>query len=80
MAHLIIGHVTPTTAKVRVRGDKKNPQAELRYRAKGTGAWSSAQLTLEEHRGYVGVFDLIGLSAATAYECGVSFKAASGQG
>jgi phosphodiesterase/alkaline phosphatase D-like protein len=80
MAHLIIGHVTPTTAKVWVRGEKKNPRAELRHRAQGGGAWSTDVLDLEEHRGYVGVFDLTGLEAATAYECAVSFTAASGKG
>jgi alkaline phosphatase D len=72
MSHLVIGHVSPSTACIWVRGDKKRRTAKLRYRAAG-GPWDSRTLALEERRGYVAIETLTNLDAGTAYECELGF-------
>src|SRR5205809_784833 len=74
MANLVIGHVSQASARVWVRGDKKSKSAKLRYRTKGVGAWSTQMAPLEEHRGFIAVIDLPGLTPDTAYECDLSYQ------
>jgi transcriptional regulator len=76
MSNLLVGHTTPTTARIWTRGERKTKKAELSYRARGTGAWKTKTGDLEEHRGYVHVFDLDGLTGDTEYELDLVFKPA----
>src|SRR5262245_29465039 len=73
MSNLVVGHVTPSTARIWARGDK-GKAAELRYRKKGGSAWQTETATLEEKRGYTAVIDLKQLAADTDYEIDLSFK------
>lgn len=73
MGFLIVGHVSDTTASVWVRGASKNGGAKLRYRPKG-GSWKTTTVALEGHRGYASVVPLDGLTAATAYQCELSYS------
>lgn len=72
MARLIIGHVTPVSAKIWVRGEKDYVWANITVLEKGNVA-GSAQLLLEERHGYTGCAEIKGLKPATAYTCQVSY-------
>jgi phosphodiesterase/alkaline phosphatase D-like protein len=74
MSNLLVGHVTPDSARVWVRGDKKSKAARLRYRLAGTAAWKTESALLEENRGYVAVIDVQGLDADSTYECDLSYQ------
>jgi alkaline phosphatase D len=77
MGHLIVGHVTPSSARIWVRGDGGSKEARLRFReAKATpGPWTTEVVPLVAHRGFVETIELTGLSPATRYECELSYKA-----
>jgi hypothetical protein len=75
MSNLIVGHVTSSSARIWVRGEKGSKEARLRHRKRGTAAWTTEPpRPLVEFRGFVEVFDLAGLSAGSAYECELSYK------
>lgn len=75
MSHLVIGHVTSTSARIWVRGDKKSKAAKLRYRKGGTASWASLPpIPLVEHRGYVEVFEPNTLAPSTDYECELTYQ------
>lgn len=74
MSFLIIGAVTPTTARVWARGEKKNHAAKLRYRTAGAGPWRTETATLEPHLGFTTTFTLSGLAPDTRYECVLSYE------
>jgi len=74
MANLIVGHVSTTTARVWVRGEKKSGEARLRYRVAGSGPWLLASAPLVAPRGYVAVLELGGLVPSTAYECQLTYE------
>ena len=75
MANLIVGSVTPTSARLWVRGEKKSGDAKLRYRpADGSAAWRRLTAALEPFRGYTAVFAIEGLAPSTAYECQLSYS------
>ncbi len=79
MANLIVGHVSTTSARIWVRGDKKSGAALLRYRAAGTSPWqTTAPIALVDHRGYVAVEELTALTPGTRYECELSYAARKG--
>ena len=79
MANLIIGHVSTTSARIWVRGDKKSGAARLRYRTAGSQPWqTTSAIPLLEHHGYVAVEELTNLAPATRYECELSYQ--KGQG
>lgn len=74
MANLIIGHVTTTSARIWLRGDKSSGAARLRYRAAGSHPWqTTSAIPLLEHHGYVAVEELTKLAPGTRYECELSF-------
>ena len=76
MSHLIVGHVSQSTARIWTRGEKDSKEARLRYREIGTTPWEAATpRPLLPHRGFVEVFDLPALSHTTSYECELTFKA-----
>lgn len=75
MAHLIVGHVAATSARIWVRGDSASGVATLRYRRAGTQAWQTrAPVALESHRGYVAVEELTKLAPDTPYECELAWQ------
>ncbi len=75
MANLIIGHVSTTSARIWVKGDKKSGTALLRHHAAGTTEWApTSGAPLLEHLGRVAVFELEGLLPGTRYECELSFQ------
>lgn len=74
MASLIIGHVSTTSARIWLRGDKKSGAAVLRHRAAGSQPWqTTAAIPLLERLGHVAVEELQGLSPGTRYECELRF-------
>jgi len=74
MARLIIGHVTPISAMIWVRGERKYPVAYLGVEPGGT----TASKVLEERHGYTHAFTVTGLKPDTEYRCFVEFGARSG--
>jgi phosphodiesterase/alkaline phosphatase D-like protein len=77
MSNLIVGHVTTSTARIWVRGDRKSKAARLRYRPAAGGGWVAATVPLVDFRGFVEVVELQGLSPSTRYECELSYQAGS---
>jgi alkaline phosphatase D len=74
MSNLIIGDVTPTTARIWVRGEKKSGNAKLRYRpADGSAPWQTVTTPLEPFRGYTAILVLEGLAPSRDYECQLSY-------
>ncbi len=70
MSNLIIGDVTPTTARIWVRGEKKSGSAKLRYRpADGSVPARTVTAALEPFRGYTAIIALDGLAPSRDYEC-----------
>jgi alkaline phosphatase D len=70
MSNLIIGDVTPTTARIWVRGEKKSGNAKLRYRpADGSAPAKTVTAALEPFRGYTAILALEGLEPSRDYEC-----------
>ncbi len=75
MAHLIVGHVSTTSARIWVRGDKSSGAARLRYRTAGSHRWQTrSAIPLLDHLGYVAVEELKNLTPATRYECELSYQ------
>jgi len=77
MGYLIIGHVSDTTARIWVRGEKKTGDAKLRYRPSSGGPWKTETTALAPHLDYAAVIPLVGLTPATGYECEVSYAKAA---
>jgi alkaline phosphatase D len=76
MGHLIVGHVTPGSARIWVRGQSSSKEARLRFREAGTSApWTTQTVPFVPHRGFVETIELTGLASATRYECELSYKA-----
>lgn len=74
MSHLIVGHVTTTTARIWVRGRLISGEARLRFRIDGSGnPWENRTAALEPYRDYTAIVELTGLQPATPYECELSF-------
>src|SRR5262249_53516647 len=75
MSRLVIGHVTPSTACLWVRGERKNKSAKLSYRTAGAGAWSTVTSELEPHRDFTAVITIDDLAPDTDYECKLAYAA-----
>jgi alkaline phosphatase D len=70
--NLIVGHIGSDHARIWVRGSVKGPVAFLSYKSEG-GQATQLTMLLQERHAYTGVFELKGLSPATAYSCEASF-------
>jgi alkaline phosphatase D len=71
MARLIIGHVTPNSVTIWVRGDKKHSVAFIQVDPGN----KLTVLSLEERHGFTGAVDITGLKNDTDYLCEVEFAA-----
>ncbi len=76
MARLIIGHITPNSVVIWVRGDRKHPVAFVQVDPGN----KSKTITLEERHGYTGAVEITGLSSDTDYECDLEFAASTTAG
>ncbi len=70
MARLIIGHVTESSVKIWVRGERRYPVAFVTLRP---GRFKPRQLKLEPRHGYTGVIEITDLSQDKEYRCQVRF-------
>jgi phosphodiesterase/alkaline phosphatase D-like protein len=81
MSRLIIGNVTPKTACIWARGERKNKAGRLSYRkANGGGDWSTKTQDLEPHRDYTTIFTLEELDPDTQYDCKLAYTAGESKG
>jgi phosphodiesterase/alkaline phosphatase D-like protein len=81
MSRLVIGHVTPTTACVWARGEKRNKNARLSYRPAGSGGpWSTLTRELEAHRDYTTIFTIEELAPDRRYECKLAYSSGEATG
>lgn len=76
MARLIIGHVSSSSVRIWVRGDRRYPHAIVQVSGPSEGTPTS-KLHLEERHGFTGVIEVKGLSASTDYHCQVQFAKAA---
>lgn len=74
MSHLIIGHVTETTARIWVRGRLTAVEARLSYRVEGSRSARETRVAdLPIHRDFITVFELENLRPDTRYECELAY-------